>query len=264
MVIRVSIVGATGKLGQVVRRLVDEADDLDLVAALSSADDLEAALGSADRPADVIVDTTVPAVSHHVVELGVTHGRKVLVGTSGWAEDRILALRRRVDAVDGPGVVIVPNFSLGSALASAFAAAASRFYDSIEIVEAHGPTKVDSPSGTAVRTAELIAAARGDRGPVDAPHNDQRARGQRVAGVPVHSLRTAGVVARQQVLLGGAGELLVLDHQTIDSSAYEAGILLGIRAASREESVTVGLDSLIDLGIATPRIPPPDAVRDAQ
>ena len=264
MVIRVSVVGATGRLGQVVTRLVETTDDLQLVAALGSADAHELALGPDDAPADVIVDTTRPDVSHRVVDLAVKNGRKVLVGTSGWSEDRILELRRRVDAAPGAGVVIVPNFSLGSALASAFAAAASRFYDSIEIVEAHGPAKVDSPSGTAVRTAELIAAARGDLGPVDAPHNDQRARGQRVASVPVHSLRTSGVMARQQVFLGGPGELLTLEHETIDSRAYEAGVLLGIRAAAVEHSVTVGLDALVDLGIGTPVVPPADAVADAR
>jgi 4-hydroxy-tetrahydrodipicolinate reductase len=126
---------------------------------------------------------------------------------------------------------------------------AARFYDSIEIVEAHAARKVDSPSGTAVRTAELMAAARAARGPVAAPHTDQRARGQQVASIPVHSLRLAGVVAKQDVIFGGTGEVLTLTHETISPSSYTQGILVALRAASTARGVTVGLESLIDLGL---------------
>jgi len=253
MTIRVAVVGATGKLGRVVASLVEGAADTELVAGLGSRSPLEDMLGPADAPSDVVVDVTVPGVSERVVEFAVAHGRNVLVGTSGWSGDRIAALERRLGDEPSSGVVIIPNFSLGSALGTAFAAAASRFYDSIEIVEAHGAGKVDSPSGTAVRTAELIAAARGERGPVEAPHTDQRARGQQVASVPVHSLRLSGVVARQQVILGGSGETLTIGHETIDSSAYAAGIMLSLRAAADARGVTVGLDALIDLGISSAR-----------
>ena len=127
-------------------------------------------------------------------------------------------------------MIIVPNFSLGSVLATSFAAMASRFYDSIEIIEAHHEGKIDSPSGTAVRTAELIGEARDGLGPVIAPHADQRARGQQVSSVPIHSLRMQGVVAKQQVLLGGVGEQLTISHDTLSPAAYEAGILLALRA----------------------------------
>ncbi|HWU46532.1 MAG TPA: 4-hydroxy-tetrahydrodipicolinate reductase [Humibacter sp.] len=252
MTIRVAVVGATGKLGAVVTALVESAPDLELVAALGSRSPLDDMLGPADARTDVVVDVTLPGVSENVVEFAVEHGRNVLIGTSGWSAERIAALAKRLEDRPEVGVLVIPNFSLGSALGSAFAAAASRFYDSIEIVEAHGAGKVDSPSGTAVRTAELIATARGERGPVAAPHTDQRARGQQVASVPVHSLRLQGVVARQQVILGGAGETLTISHDTIDSSAYRAGILLALRAAADATGVTVGLDTLIDLGISAP------------
>lgn len=252
MTIRVAVAGATGKLGSVAVRLIDEADDLELVARLDSRSPLEDMLA-----ADVLVDMTLPAVSPDIVAFAVDNGMKVLVGTSGWSADRILSLERRVAEHEGTGAVVIPNFSLGSALGTAFATVAARFFDSIEIIEAHGAGKVDSPSGTAVRTAELIGAARAERGPVDAPHTDQRARGQQVASVPIHSLRMRGVVAQQQVILGGPGETLTIRHDTVGSESYEAGILLAIRAVATATGVTVGLDKLVDLGIAEPNGEPP-------
>ncbi|MFF1634769.1 4-hydroxy-tetrahydrodipicolinate reductase [Leifsonia sp. NPDC058248] len=252
MTIRVAVAGATGKLGSVAVRLIEQADDLELVARLDSRSSLNEMLD-----AEVLVDMTLPAVSPDIVAFAVDHGLKVLIGTSGWSADRILDLERRVAANARSGAVVIPNFSLGSALGTAFATVAARFFDSIEIIEAHGEGKVDSPSGTAVRTAELIGAARAERGPVDAPHTDQRARGQQVASVPIHSLRMRGVAAQQQVIFGGAGETLTIRHDTIGSESYEAGILLALRAAATATTVTVGLDRLVDLGIAEPNGEPP-------
>jgi 4-hydroxy-tetrahydrodipicolinate reductase len=250
--IRVAVAGATGKLGSVAVRLIEQADDLELVARLDSRSPLDEMLG-----ADLVVDMTLPAVSPDIVAFAVDHGLKVLVGTSGWSADRILDLERRVADHEGSGAIVIPNFSLGSALGTAFATVAARFFDSIEIIEAHGEGKVDSPSGTAVRTAELIGAARADRGPVDAPHTDQRARGQQVASVPIHSMRMRGIVAQQQVVFGGSGETLTIRHDTVSSESYEAGILLALRAAASATGVTVGLDKLVDLGIAEPNGEPP-------
>jgi 4-hydroxy-tetrahydrodipicolinate reductase len=250
--IRVAVAGATGKLGSVAVRLIQQEDDFELAARLDSRSPLEDMLH-----ADVLVDMTLPAVSPDIVAFAVDHGLKVLIGTSGWSADRILDLERRVAANAGSGAVVIPNFSLGSALGTAFATVAARFFDSIEIIEAHGEGKVDSPSGTAVRTAELIGAARAQRGPVDAPHTDQRARGQQVASVPIHSLRMRGIVAQQQVVFGGTGETLTIRHDTVGSESYEAGILLALRAAAKATTVTVGLDKLVDLGIAEPSGEPP-------
>lgn len=197
--------------------------------------------------ADLVVDVTVPAISPAVVEHAVANGLKVLVGTSGWSAERIVTLERLVADTADAGVVIVPNFSLGSVLASSFAARAARFFESIEIVEAHHASKLDSPSGTAVRTAELMSEARGELGPVAAPHVDQRARGQQVASIPIHSLRLQGVVAKQDVIFGGTGEVLTISHETLSPSSYEAGIVLALRATPGALGVTVGLDKLIDL-----------------
>jgi 4-hydroxy-tetrahydrodipicolinate reductase len=238
--IRVAVTGATGKLGSVAVRLIEAAEEFELVAALDSKAPLTEMLG-----ANVLLDVTLPSVSATIVEYALGEGLNVVVGTSGWTAERIAALGSTL--AEGQGVIVIPNFSLGSALATSFAAAASRFYDSVEIVEAHRAAKIDSPSGTAVRTAELIGEARATRGPVVAPHSDQRARGQQVASVPIHSMRMQGIVARQEVVLGGAGETLSIAHNTVDSSAYEAGILLALRAAAGATGVTVGLESLIDL-----------------
>lgn len=253
---KVAVVGATGKLGRLVAGIVTEHPEFELVAALGSSSELSEMLA-----ADVVVDVTVPGVSQKVVEYALTNGRNVLVGTSGWSAERITGLKRLLGDEPSNGVVVIPNFSLGSVLATSFATMAARFYDSIEIVEAHAARKVDSPSGTAVRTAELMAAARATRGPVAAPHTDQRARGQQVASIPVHSLRLAGVVAKQDVIFGGTGEVLTLTHETISPSSYTQGILVALRAASTARGVTVGLESLIDLGL--PGEPAPTAAPGA-
>ncbi|MEY2848374.1 MAG: hypothetical protein RI885_1039, partial [Actinomycetota bacterium] len=223
MTVRVAVVGASGRLGAVVSRLVREADDLELVAELDSRSPLDDML-----EAEVVVDVTVPAVSGTVVDFAVGHGLNVLVGTSGWSGERIASLTTKLASLPEQGVVIIPNFSIGSVLATRFAAMAARFFDSIEIVETHHLSKVDSPSGTAVRTAELIGAARAELGPVVAPHTDQRSRGQQVSSIPIHSLRMQGVAARQDVVFGGSGELLTLSHETLSSSSYEVGVLLAV------------------------------------
>lgn len=242
MTTKVAIVGATGKMGRLFAGLIEEADDLDLVAELSSSSSLDEIL-----VADLVVDVTVPGISQGVVDFAVANRKQVLVGTSGWSAERVAALRRTLGKNPETGVVIIPNFSLGSVLATRFSALAARFYDSIEIIEAHAASKVDSPSGTAVRTAELMQSARSERGPVAAPHSDQRARGQQVASIPIHSLRLSGVVARQDVIFGGTGEVLTITHETISPTAYAAGIRVALRAAVGARGVIVGLDQVLDL-----------------
>ncbi|RWZ46501.1 4-hydroxy-tetrahydrodipicolinate reductase [Labedella phragmitis] len=247
MTTTVAVAGASGKLGSLITGIIDGFDDFELVAALGSS----SALSDLDG-VDLVVDVTTPAVSPAIVERAVASGSNVLVGTSGWSSARLAELGRRLEGTDR-GVVVIPNFSLGSVLATSLATVASRFFESIEILEAHRATKVDSPSGTAVRTAELMAAARADAGPVEAPHIDQRARGQQVTSIPVHSMRLRGVVAKQDVVFGGDGETLTITHETIEpSAAYDVGIRLALPAARDARGLIVGLESLVDLGIALP------------
>jgi 4-hydroxy-tetrahydrodipicolinate reductase len=240
MTTKVAIVGATGKMGQLAARIVDETEGFEVVARLASKDPIDALLGS-----DVVIDVTVPAVSPGIVDFAVQHGLNVLVGTSGWTADRIARLERTLVAQPDVGVIIVPNFSIGSVLATTFAATAARYFDSMEIIEAHHASKVDSPSGTAIRTAELMGKARADLGPVAAPHTDQRARGQQVSSIPVHSMRMHGVVARQEVVFGGDGEILRLIHETMDPRSYEAGIRMSLLALADARGVIVGLDAVL-------------------
>lgn len=243
MASKVAVVGANGRMGSLISRIVEAEPDFELVASMGSSSSLDEMLA-----ADLVVDVTRPDVSAGVVEFAVQHGRKVLVGTSGWSAERIQGLETSVAQQPASGVIIIPNFSLGSVLATQLSMVAARFFDSIEILEAHHAGKVDSPSGTAVRTAELMSKARRTRGPVEAPHIDQLARGQQVAGIPVHSLRLHGVVARQEVIFGGTGELLSVVHDTISPAAYEQGIRLALGAVRDAVGVTVGLEHLLDLG----------------
>ena len=244
MTTRVAIVGGTGKLGGVIRAVVEAEEGYEVTAVLTST----SALSEMDG-ADLVIDATTPAVSIDVVRAAVERGINVLVGTSGWSNERIALVRSLVDA-SGTGAVFIPNFSLGSVLGSALAAAAAPFFDSAEIVEAHRETKIDSPSGTAVRTAELIAAARSEQGPVSAPHADQRARGQQVGSVPIHSLRRPGVIAKQEVVLAGPGESLTFTHDTVEPAlAYAPGIRLAVPFARDATGVVVGLENMIDIGI---------------
>ena len=240
MSISVAVVGATGRMGKLTLDLIDAAQDLELFAALDSKSDIAQTIG-----ADVVIDLTRFDVSQSVVEHAVANNQKLVVGTSGWSATHLQQLEKKLQSSEA-AVVVVPNFSVGSMLATKFATEAAKFFDSIEIVEAHHAGKVDSPSGTAVRTAELIAGAR-DGKPVLLPGVGQQARGEIVAGVPIHSLRINGVSAKQDVLLGAESELLTLSHETTSVRAYISGILASIRFASKSTGLTVGLQSVLGL-----------------
>ena len=242
---RVALAG-NGKLGSIIRTVIEDEPGYDLHAVLTSSSSLDELDG-----ADLVVDATTPDASERIVRAAIERGADVVIATSGWSAERVAGLRQPAEAAE-VGVVVVPNFSLGSVLGSALAAAAGRFFPFAEIIEAHRDTKIDSPSGTAVRTAELISAARDL--PVEAPYADQRARGQQVAAVPVHSLRRPGVVAQQQTILSGPGETLSIVHDTSDpAEAYAPGIRIALSGIAGRRGVTVGLENFIDIGIGDPR-----------
>ena len=240
MSISVAVVGASGRMGKLTLDLIEASQDLELFAALDSKSDIAQTIG-----ADVVIDLTRFDVSQSVVEHAVANNQKLVVGTSGWSASHLQQLEKKLQSSEA-AVVVVPNFSVGSMLATKFAAEAAKFFDSIEIVEAHHAGKVDSPSGTAVRTAELIAGAR-DGKPVMLPGVGQQARGEIIAGVPIHSLRINGVSAKQDVFLGGESELLTLSHETTSVRAYVAGILASIRFAAKSTGLTVGLQNVLGL-----------------
>jgi 4-hydroxy-tetrahydrodipicolinate reductase len=224
--------------------VVEEHPDFELVARLDSGSGPEEG-----AEARILVDVSHPDASPAIVARALERGQRVIVGTSGWSADRLAELEDRLAGLPGSGAIVVPNVSLGSVLGTTLARIAAPYFDAIEVVEAHHPKKVDSPSGTAVRTAELMAEARDGR-EVEAPFAEQPARGQLVAGIPVHSLRLAGVVAKQEVRFGGPGEVLTVTHDTHSNEAYRAGIRAALEAADAARGLTVGLDRV--LGIAVP------------
>ena len=239
MTIKVSVIGATGRMGKLALEVIQGSQDLELHSALDSKSELASAIG-----ADVIFEATKLEVSQDIVAFAVAHKISILVATSGWSESLHSGL-----SVSESAVVIVPNFSVGSALATKLAALAAKHFDSIEIVETHHADKVDSPSGTAIRTAELISSSRKDAGLTQSliPGVGQEARGQVVAGVPVHSLRLDGVSAKQEILLTGASEVLNISHEVSSVQAYAMGILHSIRFAAINPGLTIGLDKVLGI-----------------
>ncbi|MHA7210531.1 4-hydroxy-tetrahydrodipicolinate reductase [Arthrobacter sp. MDT1-65] len=244
----VAVLGARGRMGAEAVRAIGAAPDLELVAALGSSDPLDSLVSAGAR---VVVDLTVPDATFDNVAFAVGHGMHAVVGTTGWSAERLERLRTLLAATPATGVLIAPNFALGSVLASAFAATAARYFESVEIVELHHPDKVDAPSGTAVRTAQLMAAARAAAGVPDAPDATREqvegARGARIDGIPVHSVRLRGLTAHQEVLLGSPGEQLTIRHDSFDRASFMPGVLLGIRSVADHPGLTVGLDGYLDL-----------------
>lgn len=205
----------------------------------------------AESRTQAVVDFTHPDVVMPHLEYCVTHGIHAVVGTTGFDEERLTALRGWLAESPGTGVLIAPNFSIGAVLMMRFAAQAAPFFDSVEIVELHHPTKADAPSGTARRTAELVAQARRSAGSAPMPDATSTAldgaRGADVDGVPVHSVRVRGLVAHQEVILGELGETLTIRHDSLDRAGFAPGVLAGLRAIEDHPGLTVGLEHFLDL-----------------
>lgn len=244
----VAVLGATGRMGSEAVKAVEAAPDMELVAALGRRDSLQTLVSAG---AQYVVDLTVPDSTEANVRFAVEHGMHAVVGTTGWSADRLQRLEDLLSEHPETGVLIAPNFALGSVLASAFAAKAAPYFQSVEIVELHHPNKVDAPSGTAVRTAELMAASRAEAGTHASPDATAKelpgARGADVEGIRVHSVRLRGLVAHQEVLLGGEGEQLTIRHDSYDRASFMPGVLLGLREVAAHPGLTVGLDGYLNL-----------------
>ena len=245
--IKVGVLGAKGLMGAQVCRAVSGAGDMELTAAVDVGD-------PRDRLAavDVVVDFTHPDAVMENLRWCVRHGRNTVVGTSGFDEERLAAVRSWLGGEPEIRMLVAPNFSIGAVLMMRFAAQAACFFESAEIIELHHAGKVDAPSGTAARTASLIAGARSQAGLGSAPDATTTAlagaRGADVSGVRVHSIRLAGLVAHQEVLLGGHGEVLTIRHDSLDRASFMPGVLAGIRGViSLPPGLTVGLDTILRL-----------------
>ncbi|KOU14178.1 4-hydroxy-tetrahydrodipicolinate reductase [Streptomyces sp. WM6368] len=247
--LRVAVLGAKGRIGAEAVKAVEAAEDMELVAALGRGDKLETL---ADAGAQVAVELTTPASVMGNLDFLIRHGIHGVVGTTGWTEDRLAQLNTWLSGSPETGVLIAPNFSIGAVLTMKFAAQAARYFESVEVVELHHPNKVDAPSGTATRTAQLIAAARAEAGLGAQPDATATAldgaRGADVDGVPVHAVRMRGLLAHQEVLLGGEGETLTIRHDSLHHSSFMPGILLGTRRVTQTPGLTFGLEHFLDLG----------------
>jgi len=244
----VGVLGARGKMGSTVVDAVNSAPDMEIVAALDLGDELDALVAN---KAEVVVDFTTPdSVMGNLAYL-IEHGIHAVVGTTGFDEPRLANLRSQLAKAPSVGVLIAPNFGLGAILMMEFAKKAAPLFESVEIVELHHPNKVDAPSGTAKRTAELITDARAKAKSVAMPDATKEsldgARGAKVGEVPIHSVRARGFVAHQEVIFGGVGETLTIRHDSLDRQSFMPGVLLGIRSALSAPGLTVGLENFLDL-----------------
>ena len=250
--LRVAVLGAGGRMGTAACAAVGAADDLALVARIGRGDAVERAV---EAGADVAVDLSVPAAAPEHVRALVAAGVHVVVGTTGWDDAALQRVRDQLAdpaTPAGTGVLVAPNFALGAVLLMGLAAKAAPYFESVEVVELHHPDKVDAPSGTAVHTAELLAAARRRAGRGPAPDATATAlpgaRGADVDGVSVHSVRLRGLTASEEVLLGNPGEVLSVRHDVADRAAFMPGLLLAVREVASRPGLTVGLEHYLDLG----------------
>jgi 4-hydroxy-tetrahydrodipicolinate reductase len=256
-VLKVGVLGSRGKVGSEVCKAVRAAEDMELVAEVDAGDDI-ATLVSAG--AQAVVDFTHPDVVMDSLEFCIGRGIHAVVGTTGFDEARLDRVRGWLQRSPSTGVLVAPNFSVGAVLMMRFAAEAARFFESVEIVELHHPDKADAPSGTARRTAELVAAARRAAGCAPVPDATstslEGARGADVEGIRVHGLRVRGLVAHQEVVLGGLGETLTIRHDSLDRASFTPGVLLALRGIADHPGLTVGLEPLLPLGGPSGGVPP--------
>ena len=268
---RVGVLGATGRMGLTVCNAVLDAPDLELAAAVARATGVGRPLrdlvpgapeellvtdhvtGLLEAGAEVVVDFSRPEAIAAAVEGLLAEGVHLVSGTTGLPPEVMDDLGNLAGKADHGNAVWAANFALGAVLAMHFAAVAGRFYPAAEVIELHHQGKADAPSGTALRTARAIAAARGGPGapvPADGAGGESvaGARGGEVDGVRVHSVRLPGLVAHQEVIFGGQGEVLTLRHDSLDRSSFMPGVLLAIRGVRDRPGLTVGLESLLDLG----------------
>ena len=248
MSIKVAVLGAKGRMGSEACKAVSSAADLELVAQIDLGDSLDLLTTSGAR---VIVDFTHPDSVMGNLEFAIKNGISVVVGTTGFDEGKLAQIKGWLATQPKVGALIAPNFGLGAVLMMQFAAQASKYFESVEIVELHHPNKADAPSGTAARTAELITEARRSVNKEPMPDATSTsldgARGALIGEVPVHSVRLRGLVAHQEVILGDLGETLTIRHDSIDRTGFMPGVLLGIRNVVTHPGLTFGLEHFMDL-----------------
>ena len=244
--LKVGVLGAKGRMGTRVCEAVTASTDCELVAALDVNDDL---MELVSNGAEVVVDFTTPGSLAANLKFLAENNIHAVVGTTGFDADKLATVEKQFAASEA-NVVIAPNFGLAAVLMMQFAAQAAPHFDSVEIIELHHPRKADAPSGTARRTAEMIAKARAGMKTMPDATTDSipGARGANVSGVPVHSIRLQGIVAHQEVVFGGPGESLTIRHDSYDRESFMPGVLLAVRRVAQTPGLTYGLEHLLELG----------------
>ena len=243
---RVGVLGSAGKVGAAMCAAVRQAPDLTLSAEVDAGDPLSR---FTESDTGVVIDFTHPDAVMNNLQFLIDNGIHAVVGTTGFTDGRIEQVRTWLSASPSTGVLIAPNFAIGAVLSMHFAQKAAPYFTSAEVIELHHPQKADAPSGTATRTAQLIAQARKDLPPnPDATSTGlPGARGADVDGIPVHSVRLTGLVAHQEVLFGTMGETLTIRHDSIDRTSFVPGVLLAVRQIPRRPGLTIGIEPLLDL-----------------
>jgi 4-hydroxy-tetrahydrodipicolinate reductase len=243
---RVGVLGAKGKVGATMVAAVQAAEDLTLSAEVDAGDQLSLLT---DHDTEAVIDFTHPDVVMGNLEFLISNGIHAVVGTTGFTAERLEQVESWLADKPSTAVLIAPNFAIGAVLSMHFAKQAAPFFDSVEVIELHHPHKADAPSGTATRTAKLIAESRKGLPPnPDATSTGlPGARGADVDGIPVHSVRLAGLVAHQEILFGTEGETLTIRHDSLDRASFVPGVLLAVRHIHERPGLTIGIEPLLNL-----------------
>ena len=244
---KVAVLGAKGRMGTETVAAIESSGDLTLSSALDLGDSLEQLVKTGT---EVIVDFTHPESVMKNLEFAISNGIHVVVGTTGFDDKKLTVLKELLAKNPKVGALIAPNFGLGAVLMMQFSQTAAKYFESVEIIELHHANKVDAPSGTAIRTAEIITDARKQSKKSAMPDASKTiipgARGAKVGDVPIHSVRSHGYVAHQEVIFGGAGETLSIRHDSINRAGFMPGVLIGIRNVAKHPGLTVGLENYME------------------
>ena len=244
---KVAVLGAKGRMGAETVAAIESASDLTLSSALDLGDSLDQLIKTGT---EVIVDFTHPDSVMKNLEFAINNGIHVVVGTTGFDDKKLSELKNLLSKNTKVGALIAPNFGLGAVLMMQFSQKAAQYFESVEIIELHHANKVDAPSGTAIRTAELITDARKQSKKGAMPDASKTiipgARGAKVGDVPIHSVRSHGYVAHQEVIFGDAGETLSIRHDSINRAGFMPGVLIGVRNVAKHPGLTVGLENYME------------------
>jgi len=244
---KVAVLGAKGRMGAETVAAIESASDLTLSSALDLGDSLDQLIKTGT---EVVIDFTHPYSVMKNLEFAINNGIHVVVGTTGFDDKKLSELKNLLSKNPKVGALIAPNFGLGAVLMMQFSQKAAQYFESVEIIELHHANKVDAPSGTAIRTAELITDARKQSKKGAMPDASKTiipgARGAKVGDVPIHSVRSHGFVAHQEVIFGDTGETLSIRHDSINRAGFMPGVLIGVRNVAKHPGLTVGLENYME------------------